>query len=336
MTSSTWPEAYGFYIYGHACTYITYVDTDSMADTSGIRVGDMIVELDNQDVSEQSSQVLKYIANTTSSKKPPPLSVKSAALQLDLSLPPSAMLAATSRIDSMTLLGFTTRGTMPVFVDTIDESPSNAAYAGGLRAGDIIVEFDHQQLRSSDTFQDILRLAVNGSSKRSSQQLVLKYIPMAHEASERTTTAKTTKQSVAAAAAAATAVVDKSPFVGQKEESFDNKLIHTDSFQSKVHTLFSQHFFIKNRYVCICMCVCVCVCSSTHCFRTVGRQSDRSCCRACESSARATIWRDSPRASTLCSSRIASASSWTMSVRFSLPLNRPSSTGSSTPTPAPA
>ena len=57
--SCLWPESYGFYIYGSGPTFVIYVEPASVSDMAGIHAGDRIVEIDNQDVSKLSSNVIK-------------------------------------------------------------------------------------------------------------------------------------------------------------------------------------------------------------------------------------------------------------------------------------
>ena len=74
-TKSAWPEAYGFWIYGNGPTFVVHVDPLSISEKAGLCVGDCIVGLDDQNVTKQSAEMLKQIAQN-SKKKPPFLTVQ--------------------------------------------------------------------------------------------------------------------------------------------------------------------------------------------------------------------------------------------------------------------
>jgi hypothetical protein len=122
-----WPEMYGFYIYGNGPTYVIYVENASISDIAGIRVGDRIIELDNQDVSNQPSHILKYIARN-SRNNPPSISVQSCSQLVEL-IPDNNLL----KTRGMNAYGFTIKGDMPILVDQIVENC--LAYFAGMRPG---------------------------------------------------------------------------------------------------------------------------------------------------------------------------------------------------------
>ena len=114
-----WPELFGFTIYGNGPTYVIYVEADSVAYIGGLKSGDRIIEIDEQNVSNLSSGVVKFIARN-SKHVPPSISVQSGCLETEI--------VPNKKINSY---GFTVVGDLPVFVDSINEN--GVAYASGLR-----------------------------------------------------------------------------------------------------------------------------------------------------------------------------------------------------------
>lgn len=117
-----WPELYGFWIYGHGPTYVIYVEPGSISETAGIRAGDRIVELDNNDVSRLAAPAIKYMAHN-SKNNPPAISVQSFLQE--------AQLAASGERQPM-MFGLRVRGDMPVLVDSVEVNSS--AWNAGIRA----------------------------------------------------------------------------------------------------------------------------------------------------------------------------------------------------------
>ena len=165
----SWPELYGFYIFGNGPAYIIYVEPSSVSDQAGIHAGDRIVEVDHQDVSKLSANIIKYMARN-SKQNPPPISVQSA--QKTLTLTPDRK---SNR--QLNLFGFTVRGqslmndklvhNIPVTVDQIVEGCQ--AYAAGLRPGDILTQVNDVRVRSSDSVMSFLFV---------NKRLSVKYIPI--------------------------------------------------------------------------------------------------------------------------------------------------------------
>ena len=65
-----WPELYGFAIHGDGPTFVVKVEPNSISDKAGIRMGDMIVELDGFNVSKKSSEAVVDIARAAKRKPP--------------------------------------------------------------------------------------------------------------------------------------------------------------------------------------------------------------------------------------------------------------------------
>lgn len=116
-----WPELYGFTIYGNGPTFVIYVEPGSIAENAGLKSGDRIIEIDDQNVSNLSSGVIKFMARN-SKRNPPAISVQSC--YLDVEIVPNR---------KMNTYGFTVVGELPVYVDSIDEN--GPAYQAGLRQG---------------------------------------------------------------------------------------------------------------------------------------------------------------------------------------------------------
>lgn len=173
--SLLWPELYGFWIHGNGPTYVIYVEPASISETAGIRVGDRIIELDNQDVSNLSAGVIKFMARN-SKHSPPPISVQSYLLDADL-LPDynffNSLNAQMVQQTNMNAYGFTISGDMPIMVENCVEN--GPAYVSGMRAGDIIVEVNNKPIRYSDALKPLL---LSHSSK-----IFLKYIPVTKDSS---------------------------------------------------------------------------------------------------------------------------------------------------------
>jgi S1-C subfamily serine protease len=128
MTSKLyWPELYGFSIYGNGPCYVIYVESASIGDTGGLKSGDRIIELDEQNVSNLSSGVIKFMARN-SKRNPPSISVQSSSFEIELL--PSKKFSS---------YGFKVIGNLPVFIESLVEK--GPAYTAGLRQGDILFKY---------------------------------------------------------------------------------------------------------------------------------------------------------------------------------------------------
>lgn len=125
--SLQWPELYGFWIYGNGPTYVIYVEPGSISETAGIRAGDRIVELDNNDVSRLASQTIKYMARS-SKNNPPAISVQSFLQECQL-----------TGGSGERNFGLRIRGDMPVLVDTVENN--STAWNAGIRPSKMIFFF---------------------------------------------------------------------------------------------------------------------------------------------------------------------------------------------------
>ncbi|RNA04093.1 delphilin-like [Brachionus plicatilis] len=157
-----WPEDFGFWIYGAGPTYVIYVDKDSIAAKSGISPGDKIIELDQQNVSDYSSDSLKSMVRS-STNIPPFLSVQSALRHTQLVSNKNFGIGSNP-------FGFSYNGSLPVVVDGIELNDS--AYLSGLRKGDIIISANNILIKDSNTLKNILD---------ANKIIDLKYIPISQE-----------------------------------------------------------------------------------------------------------------------------------------------------------
>jgi S1-C subfamily serine protease len=123
--SLIWPEFYGFEIYGNAGTYVTNVYPNSVAQKAGLLAGDHIIEVDNQDVSNKSSESLKQMVKN-SKNMPPPISVRTALETVQLK--PNKKLKK-----SPNAYGFNVYSENPIQIGQILEN--SPAYLAGLRTG---------------------------------------------------------------------------------------------------------------------------------------------------------------------------------------------------------
>lgn len=78
-----WPKHFGFDIVGQGPCFVLHVERGSIAYNSGLQCGDQILELDDQDVTNMSSEALKTLAKH-SRTQPPTLGVVSRILHVDL------------------------------------------------------------------------------------------------------------------------------------------------------------------------------------------------------------------------------------------------------------
>lgn len=142
-----WPELYGFAIHGEGPTYVVKVEPKSISDKAGIRMGDMIVELDGYNVSKEPAEVIVDIARVAR-RKPPPICVQSVSKRLIIR-------------DYKKGCGFTVRGDLPVKVDEIDEK--SKAHKIGMRQGDIIVDVNHRVVDREGAFKEMIENSVSDS-----------------------------------------------------------------------------------------------------------------------------------------------------------------------------
>ena len=137
-TNEGWPEAFGFTIEGDAPVYIAYVEEEGVAQQAGLLAGDIIVELNGENVRRCSK--IELIALALQSQKVPP------------------SLIVLSRLRTVTLqrrrtvtFGITVRGDAPVYIRTVEfDSPAREV---GLRSGDLVLEIDGVSVRYSSKYE---------------------------------------------------------------------------------------------------------------------------------------------------------------------------------------
>lgn len=141
-TNLGWPEAFGFKINGRGPVVITDVDDTGSAHAAGLQPGDIIVELNEENVRECSKQELIQRARV-STKCPPSMVV-------------------VSKVKSVTVpwnkeggFGITLRGDSPVYIRSVEFL--STARAAGIRSGDLIMEVNEENVRYS-TKLEVLEL----------------------------------------------------------------------------------------------------------------------------------------------------------------------------------
>lgn len=119
-SSVKWPKSFGFEIYGRGPCFVLSVEKDSIAYDSGLQPGDQLLELDNQDVTNMSSEAIKTLAKH-SRTQPPTLGVVSRLLHVDV--------VGTKAMG----LGFMIRDQFPVIVSAVEKG--GPAESAGIRIG---------------------------------------------------------------------------------------------------------------------------------------------------------------------------------------------------------
>ena len=137
-TNSRWPEAFGFQIEGRGPVVITEVEDTGSAHAAGLQPGDIIVELNEENVRECSKQELIQRARV-STKCPPSMVVVS---KIKLVTVPRNREGG---------FGITLRGSSPVYIRSVEFS--STARAAGVRSGDLILEVNEENVRYSTKFE---------------------------------------------------------------------------------------------------------------------------------------------------------------------------------------
>ena len=65
-----WPKAYGFEIYGKGPTYVVSVEGHTVASQAGLKPGDQILEIENQDVTTLPASAVKALARQCKNQPP--------------------------------------------------------------------------------------------------------------------------------------------------------------------------------------------------------------------------------------------------------------------------
>ena len=138
MSNSGWPEAFGFQIEGRGPVVITDVKDTGSAHAAGLQPGDIIVELNGENVRECSKQELIQRARV-STRCPPSMIVVS---KIKLVTVPRNREGG---------FGITLRGDSPVYIRSVEFS--STARAAGVRSGDLILEVNEENVRYSTKFE---------------------------------------------------------------------------------------------------------------------------------------------------------------------------------------
>ncbi len=121
FSKSKWPESFGFTIYGSGPTFVIHVEPNSVADNAGLKPGDRILTVDEQNVSDLPAGVVKFMANNSESSSPH-ISVQDCSM------------TANVHVNSITKrYGFSLFGDLPIFIESVEENGS--AYQAGIRQG---------------------------------------------------------------------------------------------------------------------------------------------------------------------------------------------------------
>ena len=120
-----WPKSFGFEIYGNGPSYVVSVQKGSMADKSGLRPGDQLLELNGRDVTAMSQHQIRALAKPRAFK-PPDIKVVSCLQTMEIA--PELPVG----------YGFSVVGENPVTVGSVEYGGS--AFRAGLRIGEIIYQ----------------------------------------------------------------------------------------------------------------------------------------------------------------------------------------------------
>lgn len=150
-TNLGWPETFGFRIDGRGPVVITDVEETGSAHAAGLQPGDIIVELNGENVRECSKQEL--IQHVRASTRCPPSMV------------------VVSKVKIVTVprnreggFGITLRGDSPVYIRSVEFS--STARAAGIRSGDLIMEVNEENVRYSTKFEVLELMKTTGKKLR--------------------------------------------------------------------------------------------------------------------------------------------------------------------------
>jgi S1-C subfamily serine protease len=146
LSLKEWPELYGFHIYGDGPTYVVHVEPNSISDKAGIRVGDMIIELDGCNVSKDSADDVRSIARIAK-RKPPPICVQCVTQRVSIN-------NFKYQKKHMNGCGFSVKGDSPVKVEDMDNK--SKAHKAGMRSGDIIIDVNNSTVNKEKDFKELL------------------------------------------------------------------------------------------------------------------------------------------------------------------------------------
>lgn len=141
-TNLGWPETFGFRVEGRGPVVITDVEDTGSAHAAGLQPGDIIVELNGENVRDCSKQEL--IQRVRASAKCPPSMVVVSKVKI-----------VTVPRNKEGGFGITLRGDSPVYIRSVEFS--STARTAGIRSGDLILEVNEENVRYSTKFE-VLKL----------------------------------------------------------------------------------------------------------------------------------------------------------------------------------
>ena len=143
-----WPEAFGFSVAGGDPVVISSVEDGGSAQQAGLQQGDMLAEVDGEDVRHWSVREVVERARR-SIKVPPGLLVVSRVRTFDI-----------PRSKTCVGFGITLRGDSPVYIRSVDfDSPARAA---GVRSGDLVLRVNDNDVRYSSKMEALELLKETG------------------------------------------------------------------------------------------------------------------------------------------------------------------------------
>ncbi|CAK8685245.1 unnamed protein product [Clavelina lepadiformis] len=141
----SWPEGFGFHIYGDGPSYVVSVEKDSDAGRSGLQAGDQILQLNEHNVGDLSSERIKELVSGLAFPPLPSLGVVSKLRKV----------ALVGRSSVYNLYGLTLSGTLPVIISHVE--PFSSASQANLKENDVLIKVDDKYVTSHTQARNILR-----------------------------------------------------------------------------------------------------------------------------------------------------------------------------------